>query len=323
MIVVEVLDHRGHLRERVRVVAFPASIGRAYDNDIIVDDRLVSPHHARLTIADDGWVIAEDLDSLNGIRGQSGGPRISRLVVPSGGQLRLGRGSLRIVDAALPVAPAVAEDLAQGALPRLFGSALGSLVICAAAIAALTWSSYLGGYERTNTAKVVSQALALALVLAIWAGGWSLAGRLLSHRVSFLAHAAVASAALLMGVALNVAGEWLGFATGAERVERAFFGMVMLGVAIAALNAHLRLATSLARPRRLVAAASLVMAVLAFVAIDAYGDREPFSTEMEFSAILKPLDTRLVRSVSADEFSREMIGMQSRVDSLALKSRSK
>ena len=35
---IEILDAKGHVSERVRVESFPIQIGRAYTNDIVVDD---------------------------------------------------------------------------------------------------------------------------------------------------------------------------------------------------------------------------------------------------------------------------------------------
>ncbi|MBT3389591.1 MAG: FHA domain-containing protein, partial [Chloroflexi bacterium] len=64
------------------------TLGRAEDNDIVIDDAEVSRYHARLTWQGDKWVI-EDLGSSNGtyINGQ----RISApTILAAGSQLRLG-----------------------------------------------------------------------------------------------------------------------------------------------------------------------------------------------------------------------------------------
>ena len=43
----------------------PLTIGRSRDNALVIRDDYTSPHHAKLLLWDDGWVI-QDLDSTNG-----------------------------------------------------------------------------------------------------------------------------------------------------------------------------------------------------------------------------------------------------------------
>jgi hypothetical protein len=65
----------------------PLSLGRALDNDVIVDDRTVSRHHARLVPRGTHWMF-EDLGSLHG--SFVNGHRITASLLRPGDQLRLG-----------------------------------------------------------------------------------------------------------------------------------------------------------------------------------------------------------------------------------------
>jgi hypothetical protein len=68
VIVVEVLDRRGRVRERVRLDRLPAFVGRAYMNDVVLEDRFVSPRHCAIREAESGEMVLEDLESLNGVK---------------------------------------------------------------------------------------------------------------------------------------------------------------------------------------------------------------------------------------------------------------
>ena len=46
---IEVLDHKGEVSTRFPSIALPVTIGRAYKNQIILDDPFVSPEHVRVT----------------------------------------------------------------------------------------------------------------------------------------------------------------------------------------------------------------------------------------------------------------------------------
>ena len=72
------------------------SVGRAPDNKIVLDDPLVSRHHARLLPAAGGYLL-DDLQSLNGIQLNGHPARTGELFGP-GDRLTVGRTSLQIVN---------------------------------------------------------------------------------------------------------------------------------------------------------------------------------------------------------------------------------
>ena len=47
VIILEILGKSGRVREHVRLSRFPATIGRAYDNDVILDDQIPPGVHQR------------------------------------------------------------------------------------------------------------------------------------------------------------------------------------------------------------------------------------------------------------------------------------
>ena len=65
-LIVEELNRLGHIVNRYKIEEFPASLGRGFDNDIILDDPYVSPHHVSILPDENGWQIIDE-DSLNGI----------------------------------------------------------------------------------------------------------------------------------------------------------------------------------------------------------------------------------------------------------------
>ena len=50
----EIEDRQGHVVERVRITSVPVSVGRAYDNDVILADAYVCPYHLCLHIDEEG-----------------------------------------------------------------------------------------------------------------------------------------------------------------------------------------------------------------------------------------------------------------------------
>jgi pSer/pThr/pTyr-binding forkhead associated (FHA) protein len=67
MIWVEILSRHRDVVNRVRIAGEEATIGRGYDNDVIVDDPYVAARHLRVSRDEAGQLVAKDLGSVNGI----------------------------------------------------------------------------------------------------------------------------------------------------------------------------------------------------------------------------------------------------------------
>ena len=94
-VIIEVLGWGGRRRQYYQVDADQVSIGRGYDNDIVLPDPHISANHLRLDASEDGWTIT-DLDSMNGLQVlKNPGPDAS--VLASGSEIKVGRTRLRIV----------------------------------------------------------------------------------------------------------------------------------------------------------------------------------------------------------------------------------
>jgi pSer/pThr/pTyr-binding forkhead associated (FHA) protein len=79
-------------REIVHVLGRKTSIGRTPDNDLQIEAKFVSRHHA-VILAGPVQTIIEDLNSTNGV--QVNGRRISRYTLKDGDQIAIGRAHYR------------------------------------------------------------------------------------------------------------------------------------------------------------------------------------------------------------------------------------
>ena len=75
MIWVEILGRHGDVLARHRCDGVETRIGRAYDNDVVLDDPTVAAHHVRVWRGDDGRLFAEDRGQRKRrLRGRPGSP---------------------------------------------------------------------------------------------------------------------------------------------------------------------------------------------------------------------------------------------------------
>jgi hypothetical protein len=311
VIFVEVLDRRSRVTHRVRLDALPATVGRGYGNAVILDDRYVSPEHARLTLADDGQVVVEDLDSTNGLFAEPDGERRTRLVVPPGGVFRVGHTLLRVARGDQVVPPA-APDLAAQARGRPAASPRLLAVALTAALGLSMVTSYLGGYGEPGAAAYLADALSLGAALFAWAGLWALVTRLTSQRFRFWEHVAVATTVLLVVELALLAASVGDLIESGTAWYRAVEVVALVLTLAALLSGHLRVATPLAARRRL--AWSLGIAVT-FVGLDTFSDlagRGEVDRSPAFEGAVRPLAG--AAATSLDAFLEAAGELQRRVD---------
>lgn len=316
VIVIEVRDRRLHLRSRQRLDRFPASIGRAYDNDVIVDDCYVDPHHAVLTLDDDGAVVIEDLGSVNGVLDRVSGARSARLRLPSGGSARLGETVLRVLDVGHTVPKALPQP-AEGRLvsllasPRTAGLAVGGALVLSLVLA------WLRQYEGEHASALVNAGSYLFLGLCLWAGVWALIGRAQAGRARFLTHLAIASLALVIATLWVTATNFVEFLWPESSVRPVLQFAGLLVVVAAALSAHLSLVSTLSRRRRLLAAAAAALLLLGLVELGDWSSEDEFDNALHYSSVLQPLGAGFAHTVTLDRFLGDAGELRVDLDALA------
>ena len=106
---IEILDAKGGVIERVPVDSFPIAIGRAYSNDVILNDPYVCPVHLAIEPDEEGRLIARDLNSVNGLRADAREKRVPFLELHSGSEFLIGHTPLRYCSVDYPLAATVVD----------------------------------------------------------------------------------------------------------------------------------------------------------------------------------------------------------------------
>jgi len=314
---VEVLDARGQVRQRHRVDALPALLGRGYGCDILVDDPWTSPIHARIYRDLDGTLQVEDAGSENGlwIPGRSG--RVHAVAASAAPAFRMGRTTFRVVPAETPVAPTLAADA------EVPGPARWERLVPAFSLAALAGIGYgvgemLDDWGKHNNGEIIADAFSIVVVLTIWAGVWALGTRAVSHRARFGGHLTVASLAVLLGMLCTLVAGFAAFLfPGALTTEVVLF-LPGLALSVALIYWHLVIASSLPRARIAMIATAVVGAFLLVGVLAEDGDGEGRAVgRLEFGADLKPLRTTFIPAQDTAAFFSGVAELRSTVDSLA------
>ena len=191
---IETLARNGDVLHRQQVNVLPIRIGRAYDNDVILDDDYVAPRHALVDLDSNNKLMLHDLGSRNGV--VKNGKRLPSLALNGHTIVRIGHTSLRVRAAGFPV-PAELLDRTmhgwEGALPGIAGMVLAAIVALG-----VTWLFD----TRQSQPTLYLQALAVGVGGAVaWGGAWAFANRLFSRHARLGRHTFIigsGAAALLL-----------------------------------------------------------------------------------------------------------------------------
>jgi hypothetical protein len=286
---------------------------------VILDDRYVSPEHLRVSLADDGSLVVEDMRSENGVFEEPHGTRVTRIVLRRGVRLRVGHTVLRFVSADQPVAPTARDPFGGGAggVGRLLASRRATAGLVLAALSLSICISYFTSYGETSVASRLSAALTLGLGLAAWAGAWALVTRITAHRFAFQQHLGVVAGVLL---AAEIVNALLRVTSVVEAGTTAAEGLtiVLVAIALAALlYGHLALASTLYGPRRVAWAVGVAVALVGLGEFADLADRDSFVGSPRFVGSLSPFNGDAQRGVPLEAFINDARELQRAVDALA------
>lgn len=307
---IEVLSRHGEIAQRQRIEADEARIGRAFDNDVVVDDPHVAPHHVRIHRGDDGVLVAEDLGSLNGLFAEHGAQRSTHIPLAANPGLRIGRTILRVHDAAHAVP---AEKLLTP--PRAharWAAGLGALLLLG--LFALEWLSLT---SEPSANLMLLPLLGFITVLALWTSVWAMLSRVFLGQARFSLQLRIAVSACIALVLWDQLTESLSFSF-AWREMAEYAGLGAWAVLAATCFAHLQAIG----PRHMRAAMGLVIALIGTgAALQYLGKSETRKLIGQRATLgdLRPPAFRLVPLASADDFFRKADAARVKVDRARVK----
>lgn len=315
--IVEVLTRSGEVRTRVRLDRLPLTVGRACDNDLILDDAYADARHARIGVDDAGDIVVEDLGSVNRLLATATDERVTRVPVRPGTEVRLGRTTLRFRGPGESLPPALPDGGGVRRARRWAANPWSRLLIASGALATLGFTSWLGSYARSSASDAFALVLGLGMLAALWAGIWAIAGRIVVHRFHFLGHFALICALMVVLAVYAELASWGEFLF-PDHTLHTVLGVVFALACLAGLvAAHLALASSLDRRRRWRTGLITSLVLFALIGSAVLVDDESFSDVPEFSSVLKPAPPRLVPTLSAGDFDIVVHDLRDQVDALA------
>lgn len=220
-LVVQISGKRGAYIERVSLGPNGLTIGRAWDSDIIIQDKYVDAVQLALSFSEQGAVVVEDLDSTHGSM-LSGRPLTGQaLDYRWGDKVRVGDTTIRIFDVASQVEETASRSIWYS-LQKQLDSWRVLTVIAIIAIVISTLSEWAYSQEPVNTWDFVVALISNAAFLLVWTLIFGSIGKLVQGQSNMRAHLGLISLAIIVVTMISVllsvvlfnlqspnTGEWL------------------------------------------------------------------------------------------------------------------
>lgn len=308
-IFVEQVTPDGEVLHRSKVTHLPITIGRAYDNDIILDDPHTAAHHAQIELNQLNELIIADLGSYNGITHANtrANTRENFFVVDGDKIYRLGHTRLRIRTADYQVAAEV-TDLTnhhwEGLLPALTGLAL--LLVTG------LMSTWLADLNQGTLSKYLLELVSVFGFAIGWSGIWALFGKLFTGHARFGRHLFIASAGLALLELWEHLSGVVAYAFSLEALQT-FSVHPIIYICAVVLYFHFLTAGNKNPHRLKIYLASVAILGSTITMTKEYQASNHLSDELYMSRIYPPA-VRISRDHSLEELMADMKGLKEKVD---------
>ena len=183
-LIFKIFDQSGSTPKHQKIDSDRITIGRAFDNDLILTDPAVSPHHAVIVKNETGQLALYDLDSINGIYSDSKQKINGNVEFKSGNNFHFGKTSVRIYTPDHPVADAVTIQQ-KNHIIDLLGNPLVliSIILLVSIIHAMEqWLNMFAEFKWQEIINIQLIIFGSTLLAGIF---WSVVGRIFKHETSF------------------------------------------------------------------------------------------------------------------------------------------
>jgi hypothetical protein len=297
-LVVQTGIKHGRVAEITRSEQGRLTIGRGFDNTIVLTDPYVAPRQLDFKCNQGRWSV-DVLDETNPVLLNGTEVRGKGIPIDSGDRLTVGRTRLRVFS----------SDHQIEATHKLFWNSKlhADRVGILTALFALLVVSLLDGFFEYVQAAITSEtkeygfsALMLSVVIIVWASVWSLIGRLLRHQPHFSMQLFTTSIVLGLLIFLNPLITYLDYGSSSAMVgEYAAYGVAFVILSLL-LKFNLFYATNVKHNTLSAVIVSAMVVMLAYTVV--FIQQDSFSTTPAYSATVKAPFAKVRGDHAVDDF---------------------
>ena len=303
-LIVEIHDAHRRMPAYRHIARFPLSIGRGYNNDIILNDPYVAAEHLVIDTAEHGWVLRQ-IDMTNPPHYRGSALAQDTCEIHSGDELVLGKTLIRFFSPQHEVVPArKLHDTLAGfmEMTREFGVVSALLLVL---WLAQMFNEFLVTSENTPLQKLAANTLPVVGAALMWAMMWSLIAFVVRRKTDYLFFLSVTIFYFLADMVLESGIDYVAFNTRdvylTELMSFIVGGVLMTLMFYVSMGRAMTLSTR----RKLLLSNVFAWTLVAVIGFVMQANRPGFNPDPEYPAVLKPPFAQWAETHSMDNFLKE------------------
>ncbi len=309
-LVIEIGGRHNRMSELVRSHREELTLGRAYDNDVVLKDPYIGARQLYFYKKEDLWFL-QVLDNTNPVLINGQPVSENSVVINSGDQLTVGRSNLSLYSSDQAVEPARKLWLASWLHKNSIG--VFTLILILAAVCLFDGFYEYIQYSKTHEWKeYVIDALVGGLAIVIWSACWALVGRLIRHQPHFNQHLLASTAVFAGSIIVYPLVDYLEYWSGSLVLSEIANYLIALIVLIFLLKFNLFFSTNIRKTTSVSVIVSFLM--VGFIYGITLFERNDFEHYPVYSQVLKPPFAHFATNVSPENFLAELDKKMASID---------
>ena len=317
--IIEILDRFGKVKQRSRVEKFPFTIGRSYNNDIIIDDPYISPTHLKIDSNVNYLYTVKDNNSENGLFSTAPLKQHDNLIIHDNLRIRIGHTDIRFRSLEHPVKETALQRSTPSKLSMLTTNFYTFLFVWLFTGLIFLLDEYLAETGKVSFKTTMSSIFAMYFLFAVWAGLWSIASKVITHRFYFAFHAVVICLMIFTLTLVEVISENIEFSFSLVNFSWWILAITTLLFTITLIYGHLSFSSTLSKKKMLIAAFLSAGAVNFLVLLTHFLEKPDYSTQLVYSKSIKAPDFIISNIRSSNDFFASAVDLKEQVDQLSIK----
>ncbi len=305
-LILQELNQRRKAIRTHKLDKLPVTVGRGYDNDVILADGYVCSQHACIEQAEAGWLI-RNLASVNGVFIQNRMQDVADSApLHSGDIFVLGKTLLRVVSPHHPVAQSKKMQIppdrrAQWRTPL---SAWGLVLVCVLLLFFDIFVDMGDSGLADDLFDATLMVLILLVLVSIWSAAWAFIGHVLKRETQFHFHLLLVTASIIVLDLIMYINHFIGYNV-CQPAIRAYVGILLPILIFGVLCALSIQAATRAPKSRIYLICVLVTGLFMSVALFyQFNSRNKFNPSPEFDAMLFAPWAQIAKGQSLEQFVR-------------------
>jgi len=317
--IIEILDRFGKVRQRNRIDNYPYTIGRSYNNDIIIDDPYISPIHLKIDNNVNNIFTVNDNNSENGLFSTSPLKQHDNLIIHNNLRIRIGHTDIRFRSIDYPVKETALQRSTPSKLSMLTTNFYAFLFVWLVTAILFFTDEYLAETGEFSFKTTISSIVAMYFLFAIWSVLWSIASKVITHRFYFTFHAVLICLMIFGITVIEVISENIEFAFSFVNFSWWIIALATLLFSITLVYGHLSLSSTLSKKKMLIAAFLSAGSINFIIHLTYYLEQTDYSTQLVYSKSIKTPDFIMSNIRSSNDFFASAVNLKEQIDRLASK----